>query len=151
MKARVFVTMALVLICSLLVLPAPVLATPPVPLTITAGLWLTGADSAAGTFEASGLFGDAGVASETFFIADDTIHGVKTLVGAEGAITLKFQAQLTWTSQTTGVAAGRFAIVSGTGAYRKLHGVGETYAELDLAAYPNPNIVATYTGTGHFD
>jgi hypothetical protein len=140
--------MALVLVCILLALPAPALATPPEPLTIEANLWLTGPDSAGGSFATDGLFADAGLASETFFVADGTIHGVKTLEGAEGTFTIHFQAQMTWTGPTTGVAEGRFVIVSGTGAYEKLHGVGETYAELDLEA---GTIWALYTGTAHFD
>jgi hypothetical protein len=154
MKARASVMMALVLVCTLLALPATALATPPEPLTIEAGLWMTGEDSAAGSFETSGLFTGNGAASEVFFIADGTIHGVKTLVGQEGTIILHFQAQLTWTSETTGYAQGRFVIVSGTGAYEKLHGVGETYAELDLGCMGLgclPNIGATYTGKAHFD
>jgi hypothetical protein len=154
MKARASVMMALVLICSLLALPAPVLATPPQPLTIEAQMWMTGPDSAEGYFWTSGLFEDGGYASEVFFIADDTIHGTKTLVSQAGTIVLNFQAQLTWTSATTGYAQGRFVIVSGTGAYEKLHGVGETYATLDLGCMGAdclPNIVATYTGKAHFD
>lgn len=151
MKTRLSVTMALVLICALLALPAPALATPPESLTIEAQLWLTGPDSAAGIFKASGLFDDFGAASEVLRFADGTVHGVKTLVGQAGTITINFQAQMTWTSETTSIAKGRFIIVSATGAYKKLHGIGETYAELDLAAYPNPNIVATYTGKAHFD
>lgn len=85
-----------------------------------------------------------------FFVDTDdgTIHGVKTLVGADGAITIRFQAELTWTGPTTGSAEGRWVIVSGTGAYEKLHGVGATYAELDLAA---GQIWASYTGKAHFD
>jgi len=150
MKTKVCVAVALA--CILLVLPAPALATPPEPLEIHADMWMTGPSSAAGIFWAGGLFADYGYefgdASEVFFIAANTIHGVKTLVGEAGTITLNFQAQLTWTGPTTGIAEGRFVIVSGTGLYENLHGVGETYAELDLSTY---EIVATYTGTGHFD
>ncbi len=151
MKTRGLRTFTLVLVCILLALPATALATPPKPLTIEAQLWLTGPASAAGTFTVSGLFNDSGNASEVLTFADGTVHGVKTLVGAAGTITINFQAQMTWTSATTSVAEGRWVIVSGTGAYKKLHGVGETRAELDLAAYPEPNIVARYTGQAHFD
>ena len=59
MKARASMTIALVLACILLALPAPVLATSPEPLTIEAELWMTGENSAAGTFETSGLFADS--------------------------------------------------------------------------------------------
>lgn len=155
MKARVSRILTLVLACTLLALPATALATPPEPLTIDAQLWLTGPNSAAGTFEVSGLFEDYGYdfgdASEVLKFADGTVHGVKTLVGEAGSITINFQAQMTWKSTTKSIIEGRWVIVSGTGAYKKLHGVGETYAELDLAAYPGPNIVATYTGTAHID
>ena len=140
--------MMLVMTCILLALPAPVQATPPDPLTINADLYLNGPNSAVGTFNASGLFADAGSANELFFTADSTIHGVKTLVGALGTITIKFQAQLTWSSPTTGIAQGWYVIVSGTGAYVKLHGVGETYAELDLGT---GHILASYTGMAHFN
>jgi hypothetical protein len=152
MKARASMMMALVLACTLLALPAPALATPPEPLTIEAWMWMTGPDSAAGIFWTSGLFEDRGNASEVFRIAADTIHGTKTLVGTYGTITLKFQAQLTWND--TPKAEGRFVIISGTGAYKKLHGVGETYATLDLGCMGpvcRPNIVAMYSGKAHFD
>jgi len=146
MKTKAAVLMAIILMWMLLVLPAPVQATTPDPLTINADLYLNGPNSAEGTFNASGLFTDAGSATEVFFTADGTIHGVKTLVGAVGTITIKFQAQLTWTSPTTGIAQGRYVIVSGTGAYVKLHGVGETYAELNLGT---GHILASYTGMAH--
>ena len=152
MKAMASVMMVAVLVCILLALPATALATPPESLTIEAQMWMTGPDSAAGIFWTSGLFNDYGYdfgdASEVFFIAADTIHGTKTLVGEHGTITVNFQAQLTWTDPRTGVAEGRWVIVSGTGAYEKLHGVGETYAELDLATY---TLWASYTGKAHFD
>jgi len=158
MKAGASVIIALVLVCTLLALPATATATPPEPLTIEAQMWMTGPDSAAGIFSTRGLFYDYGYdfgdASEVFLIADDTIHGTKILVGAYGTITLKFQAQITWTGQDTAKVNGRFVIISGTGAYEKLHGVGDTYAELDLGCMgPTcpPNIVATYTGKAHFD
>ncbi len=147
MKARVFVTTALSLACILLALPAPALATPPQPLEISVDMWMTGEDSASGTFEVSGLLTDSGTCSEVFFIAGDTTHGVKTLVGAAGTITIRYQALLTWTP-TSGVAKGQWVIVSGTGTYEKLHGVGETYAELDFVTY---RLWARYTGTTHFD
>jgi hypothetical protein len=158
MKARASMIMALVLACTLLALPAPVVATPPEPLTIDAVLWLTSEDSATGVFWTSGLFNDYGYdfgdASEVFFVADDTIHGRKTLVGELGTITINFQAQIEWASETTSIAKGRFVIVSGTGAYENLHGVGETDATLDLGCIGSecpPNIVASYTGKAHFD
>jgi hypothetical protein len=140
--------LALVMICLLVILPTPALASKHVTLMIDADLGMTGENSAAGTFSTTGLFTDGGTASETFFIAAETIHGIKTLVSDVGTITIRFQAQMTWTGPTTGIAEGHFVIVSGTGDYKKLHGVGESYAQLDLATY---QILASYTGTAHFD
>ena len=152
MKTRTSIVLVVWILASImLVLPAPVGATAPEPLTITANLVMTGENSAAGTFAISGLFDDSGCASQVFFLAGKTTHGVKTLVGAFGSITIKYQARVTWTSKTTGFAEGQFTIVSGTGEYANLHGVGETYAEVDLAALPYPAITATYTGEAHFD
>ena len=146
MKSKTSIALIFVLVIALLASPAS--ATAPAQLTITADLYLTGQNSASGSFETSGLFAVAGDATEEFFTAANTIHGVKTLVGAEGTITISFQAQLTWTGPTNGVTHGRFVILSGTGAYDNLHGVGDTYAELDLST---GHLVATYTGKAHFD
>lgn len=148
MKTKSILLSLFVLASMILALPGSALATPPEPLTIEAELWMTGEDNAAGYFLSSGLFSDGGDASEVFKIADSTIHGVKTLQGAQGTITIKFQAQMAWDSQTTGVADGSFVIISGTGAYTKLHGVGQTHAEINLLTY---QISATYTGMAHFD
>ena len=156
MKARVSVAMALALVCALLVLPAPALATPPETLQIHAEMWMMpDGVSAVGWFSISGPgFGDGGGASEVFHLADDTLHGIKTLVGQQGTIALRFQARSEWSGPTTAIALGRFVIVSGTGAYERLHGTGTTEATLDLGCFgPDcpPNILADYTGTGHFD
>jgi len=154
MKNRTSKSIALVLLCILLALPAPALATPPEPLTIDAALWMLPDGTAQGCFSTSGLFVDWGAASEVLVIHADTVHGVKTLVGQQGTITISFQAKITWWSATTSEAVGRFVITSGTGAYERLHGVGETVATLDLGCFGEecaPNIVATYTGKAHFD
>jgi hypothetical protein len=146
MKIRIFITAVFVLGCVFLAFPAPAAATPPESLTIEVDMWVTGENSAAGNFTMHGLATDAGEVSEIFFLADDTSHGVKTLVSPQGTITIRYQVQLTWTPQF-GIAQGRFVIINGTGAYEDLHGVGTTYATLELA---NGHLLATYTGTGHF-
>ena len=148
MKTKVSILMAFMLVWMLLALPAPVQATPPETMAIEVDMYLTGPDSAAGTFSTSGLFSDGGYVSEAFFMAANTSHGIKTLESAVGTITIHYQVMLTWTGPTTGFADGRFVVVSGTGAYQNLHGVGTTHAELDLAT---GHLTATYTGSGHFD
>jgi hypothetical protein len=154
MKIRFTITMILVVSCILLAFPAPVSAATPETLKIDAYLWLTGENSAVGYFYTSGLFVTSGEATELFFTKADTIHGVKTLVGDQGTITIRFQAKLTWNPDGTGEANGQYVILLGTGAYEKLHGTGITQATLSLACMgPDcpPNIEAHYTGTAHFD
>jgi hypothetical protein len=143
MKTKASILIALVLVGTLMFLPTPAQATTPVELVITAELnYFT-----TGTFEAnSPLFSDTGVAYQEFSIKGGTIHGVKTLYGADGTITIKFQARLINDGLT---AIGTFVIVSGTGAYEKLHGVGDTYAVIVDPVLGH--ITATYTGTAHFD
>jgi len=138
---------ALVLIALLFAMPSPAQATAPQEdFVITADL-IMGMDgmSASGTFTISSpLFpSDSGTAYETFHIdyEDMTTHGTKILIGANGTIVLKFQAAIT----AEGVF-GHFTIISGTGAYEKLHGVGDTSAWLLI-----PNLWAVYSGKAHFD
>jgi hypothetical protein len=144
-KLSIFILMAMVLM--LFALPAPVSATKPVnDLVISAHLTIDGDASASGDFTmVSPLLGisDSGPATETFHIdwEDYTIHGVKVLNGTKGTIVLKFQAQL-----TPDGAVGTFTIISGTGAYLKLHGVGSTFATII-----GDSIDALYQGSAHID
>lgn len=151
MKTRVSIILVLA-IFGLLFQPVPVQATAPVPLTIEAIMGFTGPASAAGDFfltyglfSETGSFSDTGSATEEFFIDMDegTIHGVKTLEGELGTITIKFQARLAYDFSS---ASGHFVIISGTGAYERLHGVGTTEALI-----ADGHIYAEYEGTAHFD
>jgi hypothetical protein len=147
MKIRIAILILFVLGCLFLAFPAPAMATPPESVEISVDMWVNGENSAAGTFTMNGLVTDMGNVSEIFFIAGNTSHGVKTLESAQGSITIDYQVRLTWT-EFRGIAQGRFVIISGTGAYEKLHGEGETHAELDLMT---GHLVATYSGKAHFD
>jgi hypothetical protein len=147
MKIRIALIALFVAGCLFLAFPEPAVATPPETLSIDADMWITGENTAAGTFNMSGLAVDYGNVTETFFIADDTSHGVKTLVSEQGTITIRYQVQLTWMLET-GIAQGTFTIIGGTGAYARLHGVGTTYATLNLQT---GHLMATYTGKAHFD
>lgn len=53
-------------------------------------------------------------------------------LGEAGTFTIRLQAKLTWTGPTTGLAEGRIVIDSDAGGYEKLHGISETYAEINL-------------------
>ena len=147
MKIRIFLITVFVVGCVALAFPKPGAATSPETLTIDVDMGMTGPNSAAGTFVMNGLAVDSGDVTETFFLADDTSHGVKTLVSTQGTITIKYQVRLTWTPDT-GIAQGTFTIIDGTGAYARLHGVGTTYATLDLFT---GHLLARYSGNAHFD
>lgn len=126
-------------------------AAPPESFTIEFALTLTGPDSASGTFTASGTISDSGNASQTFRLvppgdAPRTAHGVKTLEGSQGTITISFHARVIPESPTTSVAEGRFRVISGTGEYENLRATGTTSATLDLAT---GTLTGTYTGSTH--
>ncbi len=138
----------LVLVAVLLALPMAAAATPPEPMVIQADLYMTGPDTASGEFAASGLFSACGTAFQEFRIVDGTVHGVKTLTADGGTITIRFQALLTPTMEGNLEANGRYVIVSGTGDFARLHGVGVSYALINPVA---GTIHAEYEGTAHFD
>jgi len=151
MKTRISLALVLVLSCILLGMAKPAQATPPADLIITADMWVNpDGFSASGTFSASGVITEDDMpAYEVYFIDFDegTTHGVKTLSGEHGTIIIKYQAVLFFNPDGSGEAIGRFTIISGTGDYQKLHGVGITEATIDTTGH----ILATYTGVGHID
>jgi hypothetical protein len=151
MTARVSMGLALVMVCVLLALPAPALATPPEELTIEADVLATGVLPSQGTFEASGLFTDSGSAAVWYWFSNDfTAHSYVLLESAEGTLLLHSNGIVRWVSDTLMTWDGRWVTLSGTGAYENLHGVGEVHGELDPRTNPTP-VHWTWTGTGHFD
>ena len=107
-------------------------------------LGFTGPNSAEGTFVATGFVNDDGLAIETFVIHGPHADGTKVFQGQDGDIELLFTVRITFTSETTAVADGRFVVMGGTGAYTNLKGVGTTHVELDFVA---GTIVCVYEGT----
>jgi hypothetical protein len=103
----------------------PAGASAPQPVSIVMHGSLTGPDSAAGTYSISGAFEDSGTYVETFRFAGASIHGVKTLTGQHGTITLAAEAVVRWESPTRAVLfAGHWRFESGTGAYAAIQGGG---------------------------
>ncbi len=151
MKAKFVLFTVLCLICTMLVSATPAQATVPSELIITADMWANpDGVSASGTFSASGVILENNMpAYEVYFIDFEggTIHGIKTLYGEHGTITIKYQAVLTFNPDGSGVATGRFTIISGTGDYQELHGNGMTLATIDTFGH----ILAIYSGVGHID
>jgi hypothetical protein len=147
MKPKILIVTLIVLFCLALALPEPVQATKPVEdFEISATLTIMSETYAEGDFQISCpdlSISDQGFSSETFKISWDglTIHGVKTLEGDMGTIVVKFRGRMT----PEGVE-GMFTIVSGTGAYAKLHAVGTTTATIWQGV-----IDAHYIGSAHFD
>jgi len=145
MKTRASVLMAIMLVSVLMALPTPAQATTPAEnLLITADLQIMGNGYAEGSFDISSpLFvDDSGNAYQSFKIVGGTVHGIKTLIGENGTIVIKFQARITPLG-----AVGCFVIISGGGAYANLHGVGTSFATISETG----QILATYEGTAHCD
>jgi hypothetical protein len=118
---------ALVCAVGALALAAPLVAgaSAPEPVSIETHGVFTGPDSTAGTFVISGALSDSGTYVDSFRLAGETLHVVKTLSGDGGTITLTAQGVVRWTSPTTATFfAGHWQVVSGTGAYADLQGGG---------------------------
>jgi hypothetical protein len=103
----------------------PAAASAPQPVSVVMHGALTGPDSVAGAFSVSGAFEDSGTYVETLRFAGTSIHGVKTLTGGNGTITLVAEAVVRWESATRAVLfAGHWRFESGTGAYAGIQGGG---------------------------
>jgi hypothetical protein len=146
MKARVSIRLALAIVCALLALPAPALATPPEEVTIEAEGLYYGSSPYMGDFIASGLFFDSGsVTIWTWYSNWFVVHSYALLESSEGSILIHSQGLRTGT-----VLEGRWVILSGTGLYENLHGEGELNAHFEPSDYPL-HIFWTWTGKAHFD
>jgi hypothetical protein len=105
--------------------PLGAAASAPEPVRVETHGVFAGPDSTAGTFTISGAVSDSGTYMDTFRLAGETLHVVKTLSGSGGTITLAAQAVVRWTSPTTATFfAGHWRFASGTGAYADLKGGG---------------------------
>jgi len=143
--------LALIMVCALLALPAPAMATPPQELTIAASVYFSGSMPSTGTFQADGLFVDTGAASVWSWYANYfSVHTYALLESAEGTILIHSEGLVTWPEPDQPLLEGRWVILDGTGAYDKLHGVGDVLGEMDTTVWPIA-IHWTWTGTGHFD
>jgi hypothetical protein len=116
------------------ILVSPAAATPPEPVTITIDQHLTGPNTAAGTWTASGAIFDSGDYAETFRLRPSgAIQGTKTLTSLKGTITLRAVGVLEFTGPTTAVIEGRWVVLSGAGDYAHLHGHGPLTVHVDFA------------------
>ena len=106
--------------------PIAAVAGAPEPVRIETHGFFTGSDSTAGTFAISGAVSASGTYVDSFRLAGETIHVVKTLSGGGGGtITLAAQGVVRWTSATTATFfAGHWRVLSGAGAYADLQGGG---------------------------
>jgi hypothetical protein len=131
----------------------PASASAPQPVTIEMNGHLTGPDTVAGTWSATGAFADSGTYSETFWLAGQTIHGEKLLVGTEGTLVMRGRSVLVWVTPTTATfQAGSWEIVGGTGAYERLRAVGTPLvAPGSFGDLATGVVHVTHVGEAHFD
>lgn len=136
-RATTRAVVALAVVGTALLLALPAAASAPQPVSVVMHGALTGPSTAAGTYSISGAFEDAGTYVETFRFAGASIHGVKTLSGRNGTITLIAEAVVRRESPTLAVLfAGHWRFESGTGAYAAIQGGGfpGVIGSADLAA-----------------
>lgn len=110
-------------------------------LQIGFSLQLTGPDSAAGSFVASGAIRDSGTAAVTNLMLtpqgnqdDARLTGRQTFVGQNGSITTTFQGFAGPVTDVHEAGKGTFDIVGGTGAYAEIKGHGTFLVVVDLSA-----------------
>ena len=112
------------------------------PVTITIQQALTGQTTAAGTFQMSGNLSDTGQTTEalTFLGPLDKspvpVSFTRQLTGARGALSVKGNATLTFTSPTAATVSGDWELESGTGAYASMKGSGRLTGTADFGATP---------------
>jgi hypothetical protein len=136
---------------SILALPAAGLASQPDAVSLELNGVITGPDSVAGSWVATGAVSDSGTYVETYDIRGATVHVVKRLTGSQGTIELAAQAVMVFTSPSVAVfKAGQWRFVSGTGAYATLQGEGSPAAGgfVDIGA---GTISVTHVGIAHYD
>jgi hypothetical protein len=103
-------------------------------------LHFIGPDSTSGTFVASGAAQDAGTSNvEDILLVPFGHHdrarlsGKQTFTGAQGTIVTRFSGIARDVSSPHQSGRGRFAVVSGTGAYADLHAIGTFTIVVDAA------------------
>ena len=150
-RARVGIAMLAGVAAIALAVPLTAGANAPEPVSIETHGVFTGPDSTAGTFTISGVVSDSGTYADTFRLAGETLHVVKTLSGSGGTITLAAQGVVRWTSPTTATFfAGHWRIVSGTGAYADLKGGGYPGAS-GTANFATGTVDVVHEGQVHAD
>jgi hypothetical protein len=123
-RARTQIVLASVVGVALLA-PLSATAASPEPVTVSMHGVLTGPGTVSGTYTVSGALSDTGTYVETYRFAGESIHGVKTLSGQAGTVTLVADAVIRWTSSTTAVLfGGHWRFAGGTGAYADINGGG---------------------------
>ena len=125
-----FVGLAVVGAAAAVVAPLAASGDPTQRLYLGMNLHLTGPNTSAGAFVASGAVADSGTAD----VRDLTItpgaagtgrlSGTETYSGQQGTIVTRFQGEAFPLSSPHEVGIGRFDIVSGTGAYAGVSGHG---------------------------
>jgi hypothetical protein len=136
-----------------LVAAGPAAANPPEPQQFETIGHLTGSNSAAGTWTATGLVDGTGTYTETFSLTNDnhTIHGQKVLVSPAGTIVLDIRNIVVMEDKcTASFKAGSWQIADATGAYAGLKGGGEpgTTGSADLCA---GTVDVVHAGSAHLD
>jgi hypothetical protein len=128
-------------------------ASSPQALTFTTDGALTGPNSAAGNWRATGFFDGAGTYTEEFRFAAGSMHAVKTLTSLTGTIVLKVQTLYSIAPDgTVTFSEGSWKVIEATGAYAGLHANGQPAVTADsFGSLATGQIHVVHPGTGHFE
>ena len=118
-RARAHVAILAAVVGAALLGPLSATAAPPERISVSMHGALTGPGTVEGTYTVSGAVSDNGTYFETYRFAGGSIHGVKTLIGRVGTVTLIADAVIRWTSPTTAeLEAGHWRLEWGPGCMR---------------------------------
>jgi hypothetical protein len=128
-------------------------ATTPAPLTIVMDGTLTGPNTIAGTWHATGLIEASGTYTQEFRFAGNSIHDEKTLVSPQGTLAIKVQALFDVAPDgTVTFSKGSWQVVEGTGAYEGLHAGGQPGAAAEsFGSLATGQVHIRHDGSGHFE
>ena len=148
-KATLFLLVAAAL--AAVALPAAAAGSRPQPVEFQLRGQFTGPATVGGTWTATGAVEDSGTYTEAFELSGQTVHGVKTLVGARGTITIEARARIVFTSPTTAVFEdGNWLVVDATDAYAALHAEGSP-AGTGTADFATGTVTVAHDGLAHYD
>jgi hypothetical protein len=158
-RLTTFILLTLMLTAVLVTIPAPVNAAPPEDISFHLDvIFQIGNLTGTGSWESDGVVTSSGNIEQSELHAGwteeglpRTVHALDTLSDASGTITIRAEiTQIEHEPFKSFKGAGRWVIISGTGAYENLRGEGPATIEGTVNFPIDLTLRADYDGVAHF-